>query len=323
MRVYCSTMGVKFGLFIQQDNPATEILNIEEGPWFYINAAKSCEKLGYDSFWQPDHLILPKNKAIFDCWSILAGIGATTKRIKLGSMVTPIVSSSPLVLAKRLLTVQMLSKNRVICGLGAGWYRDEFRAFGVDFKPYSTRMSMLEEALQLLVAIWGATERQDYKGSHYETFNSVLMPRTPLPPIWLGGWSSQLLEIVARYGNGWIPFELDLIDYNRAVREMEEISDRIGKYKKNIKMALAARIVTAQDEAEALRVLHTMDMENNYPMPGGNRGKIIVGCYEKCIEELCRYVDIGVTDFILSPQPQTEFESVSSTLMDQVFSKIA
>lgn len=315
-------MNVEFGLFIQQDSPVAERINTQQGPSFYLKAAKQAEKLGYDSFWQPDHWMLPNNKATFDCWSILAAVAAVSRTIKLGSLVTPIVGYPPLVLSKRLLTVQLISNERTILGAGAGWFREEFDAFGVEFAHHRVRVEMLGEALKLLRLVWGSEGARSYEGRYYSVHGAVLNPKADPPPIWIGGASDKILELVCRYGDGWIPYEISDGEYSTKLVKIDETLDKLANRRSDIKMAVSTRVVAARREEEVELALRRIGMTRDYRTATGQRGHLIAGTFDQCAEELGRYVDAGATYLVVSPQPSDMVGELAPLVRDEVLSKI-
>ena len=315
-------MNLEIGLFVQQDSQVTQRINSHDGPEFYLKLARLADELGYNSFWQPDHWMLPGNTATFDCWSLLAAVAAITSRIKLGSLVTPIVGYPPLVLSKRVLTVHALSKGRVILGVGAGWYQNEFNAFGVKFENHKARTEMLEEALRLMRVVWEAEEPVDYRGKYYKVRGAVLKPRFDRPPIWLGGSSEKILDLVARHGEGWIPYEIAAPEYSTRVVKINEMLERLGRKKDDVRMAVATRVVAGRTEEKAIEILRRMGIARDYETPTGQKGHLVAGSYEKCTEELSRYVDAGAGCLVLSPQPSDKSEKLLPVLKQDVLSKI-
>ena len=115
--------------------------------------ARLAEDIGFDSVWFVDHLIyreeltMLEQQGVWECWSILAALAATTSRVELGSLVTPTSFRNPALFAKMVDTVEEISGGRVILGLGAGYHAAEYRAFGY---PHDHRASRFEEAFTII-----------------------------------------------------------------------------------------------------------------------------------------------------------------------------
>ncbi len=316
-------MPLALGLFIRQDDTITERVNSTEGPSFYLKLAKKAEEVGYDSYWQPDHWLLPNNKATLDCWSIIAAIATVTSRIKLGSLVTPVVAYPPAVLAKRVITVQLISNNRVILGAGAGWYKNEFEAFGVNFRDHRVRTSMLEEAMRLFELAWGREKPVYHAGEHYSTKGLILGPLTTLPPIWLGGTSDEIMKLTAKYGDGWIPYEVGYQDFSNRINKLRAELDAEGRKISDVKVGLATRVVARRTRQQAEEVLRTTRLTRDYDTSMGQKGHLIIGGYEECAEELSAYIDAGLNYLVLSPQPTDATASLLESVKDELVTKVA
>jgi len=310
---------------VHQDNPVTERLNQIEGPSFYTKAVALAEKLGYHSFWATDHLTLEKNKGPIECWSTLAAVATATNSIRLGSLVTPVIAYPPLVLAKRVSAVQVISRDRVLFGVGAGWYPDEFQAYGLRFEGHKVRMEMLEEALHLLKLVWSSEEPVTYNGKYYSVKGALLRPSAAFPPLWLGGTGDKLLNLVSRYGSGWIPFEIPPHEIVKRRNRLNSILDQLGRDINEIKVALASRILAAKTEKEAEDVAHRLKLRRDYEapdLPKPLRAHLIMGSYEHCANELADYVDSGVCHLVISPQPADMTIESLSILKDEVISRV-
>ncbi|MEM0049171.1 MAG: LLM class flavin-dependent oxidoreductase [Candidatus Bathyarchaeia archaeon] len=169
------------------------------------------ESCGYDGIFSPDHYDLPvpefpSNKLI-ETWTTLAYIAAKTKKVRLGTVASPVPRYVPSQLAKIIANVDILSNGRIIAGLGAGWNREEF----LNYSPHGyyddpkARVEKFLEGLQIIVKLW-TEEKVTFKGKYYKLENATLLPKPvqkPHPPIWSGGFGSRMLEISAKYCNGW------------------------------------------------------------------------------------------------------------------------
>jgi alkanesulfonate monooxygenase SsuD/methylene tetrahydromethanopterin reductase-like flavin-dependent oxidoreductase (luciferase family) len=176
-------------------------------PWSeYLDLARRAESAGYDSIWVGDHLIydLPdgSTRGPYEAWTTLAGIAAATERVEIGPLVASTGFHAPAMLAKQAATVDAISQGRLIVGLGAGWNRREFDAFGF---PYDRRVSRFEEALAIIVPLL-REGRTTFRGRFYEVDDCVLDPRPAReggPPIMLGSTSPRMLSIGLPVVDAW------------------------------------------------------------------------------------------------------------------------
>lgn len=138
---------------------------------------------GADSLWVADHLIYEypdkPTVGIWECWTMLTALAVTTTRVQIGTTVLCTQFRNPAVLAKMASTLDEVSGGRLILGLGAGWNRPEFDAFGI---PFDHRVDRFEEALRIIVPL--LREGQvDFEGRYYSARKCQLAPRTPRPAV--------------------------------------------------------------------------------------------------------------------------------------------
>jgi F420-dependent oxidoreductase-like protein len=165
---------------------------------------KAAEEAGYDSLWVYDHfhtVPTPEIETTFEAWTITAGLSRDTSRIRIGQMVTCNGYRNPALLAKIASTIDVMSNGRLICGLGAGWYEHEWRAYGYGFPDIPTRMRMFREAVEIVVRMW-TDEKATFHGSHYTIDGAINEPKgvqKPHIPLWLGGGGEKVtLKLVAQ-----------------------------------------------------------------------------------------------------------------------------
>ncbi len=166
---------------------------------------QAAEQAGYDSIWVYDHfhtVPTPTMETTFECWSITAGLARDTKTIKIGQMVTCNGYRNPALLAKIASTTDVMSNGRLLCGLGAGWYEHEWRAYGYGFPDIPDRMKAFREAVEIVVRMW-TEDKPVVHGNYYvinEPINEPKGVQKPHIPLWLGGGGEQVtLKLVAKW----------------------------------------------------------------------------------------------------------------------------
>ncbi|WP_113701289.1 TIGR03619 family F420-dependent LLM class oxidoreductase [Nonomuraea lactucae] len=188
-------------------------------PDFIRGAAASLEEMGYDSLWAADRILAPLAPSdpypdgdgtmppafatFFDPLSALTLAATSTERVRLGTSTLNALWQPPVVLARTLASLDLLSGGRLEVGLGLCWLRDEYTAAGV---PWQGRGARLEETLDLLEALWGQ-EVVEHKGPLWTVPPSRvdLKPaQRPRPPILLAGFTPAALERVGRRADGWL-----------------------------------------------------------------------------------------------------------------------
>jgi probable F420-dependent oxidoreductase len=168
--------------------------------------AQQAEAAGFDSIWLFDHLILrsegQEERAIWECWTLLAALAEATWRIELGTLVLCMPFRNPALLAKMAATLDEVSEGRLILGVGAGWHQPEFDAFGY---PFDHRVDRFEEALQILTPLLrdGAAS---YTGRYYQADDCTIRPRGPRsggPPLLIAASGPRMLRLTARFADAW------------------------------------------------------------------------------------------------------------------------
>ena len=173
-------------------------------PWHeYREMAVLAESVGFDSLWLGDHLLYDKPdgpKGPWECWTLLAALAAVTDSVLLGPLVSPTGFRSPALLAKMAGTVDEIANGRLILGLGSGWNRREFEAFGA---PFDNRVSRFEEAFTIITSLI-RTGRADFHGQYHDVTDSLLVPpaRSDMP-IMIGSTGPRMLAIAAGEMNWW------------------------------------------------------------------------------------------------------------------------
>jgi alkanesulfonate monooxygenase SsuD/methylene tetrahydromethanopterin reductase-like flavin-dependent oxidoreductase (luciferase family) len=168
--------------------------------------AETAEEVGLDSVWVGDHLLYrPPDappKGPWEAWSLLAAIAAVTGRVEIGPLVACASFHNPAVLAKMAATIDVISSGRLILGLGAGWNRPDFEAFGL---PYDHRVSRFEEAFAIIRGLL-AEGRVDYRGRYHSAPDCELLPgpiRSGGPPLMVGSMGERMLGITLPHVQAW------------------------------------------------------------------------------------------------------------------------
>lgn len=218
------------------------------------------EEAGFDHLWPFDHLIaLGSDPAapIFDGWTILGAIAATTKRIRIGLNVTGNPYRHPGVLAKIAVTIDHLSQGRLEVGMGAGWNEPEFQMYGLPFPRASDRIRMLDESIQAMKLLW-TEPRATFPGRFYQLTEAIAEPKPvqrPHPPIWIGGSGPQhTLRVVAQHADVWNSNARSLEETHALATTLEAHCAKVGRDPATIRRSHNLRI---DDADAALRQIET------------------------------------------------------------------
>lgn len=215
-------------------------------PQVLIPFVQKAERLGYESVWTAEHVIIPKHydsvypynpsgkvpfrpdAAIIDPLVALTFIAAATSRLRLGTGVNILPQTNPLYLAKWASSIDHLSQGRLMLGLGIGWLQEEFAAIGV---PFAQRGKRSDEYLAALKAVWSGQE-VDFQGE-FVRWQGFQMHPTPAQaggvPLVIGGVSAPAIRRTVRHGNGWYVIGKDLDEYRAHMRALDDECRRQGR----------------------------------------------------------------------------------------------
>ena len=186
-----------------------------------VALAREAEARGFRSLYLPEHTHIPTSrrtppptgdevlaeeyKRTLDPFVALAAAAAATSRIRLGTAVCLVAQRDPIVLAKEVATLDLLSGGRVVLGIGFGWNREEMESHGVDFRR---RRALAREKVLAMQALW-TEERAHFHGELVRIEESWSWPKPlqqPRPPILIGGAPGpKLFDHIAEYADGWMP----------------------------------------------------------------------------------------------------------------------
>ncbi len=217
--------------------------------------ARKAEDVGFDSFWLPEHPVIPVHSNsryggtpdgsippfmadLGDPFIGLAMASANTNRIKLGTAVCLVPEHNPLVQAKQIAALDHQSAGRFIFGIGAGWLQEETEIMGGDFEH---RWTQTREAIEVMKALWTQDEAE-YHGRYYDFPPVKMYPkpaRKPHPPVFLGGAARNVFRRVVAYGDGWMPVRATPGDVQAARATLDELAVSAGRDPKSIEICVS------------------------------------------------------------------------------------
>ncbi len=189
-------------------------------PAFYLEVTREADRLGFESVWLPEHLVLPRQMSgsplagethppvppetpVFDAFTYLGFLAGATERIRLATHVYNIGLRHPFVAARAVQTLDIVSAGRAVFGIGASWLEEEWDATQLDF---STRGRRVDECIAVCKRLWTEAE-VTHHGEYFSFENVVFEPKPvqrPWPPILVGGESPAALRRAAGLGDGWV-----------------------------------------------------------------------------------------------------------------------
>lgn len=185
--------------------------------------ARRAEELGYYCIMASDHIVVPREISstypyteggefpgsvsgeAMEQLTVLAFLAGQTKTIRLATSVMIVPHRNPVVAAKALATLDVLSNGRVIVGIGVGWMREEFEALGLP--PFQERGAVVDEYILAFKELW-TSDNPTFDGEYCRFSDITFLPKPvqkPHPPIWVGGESRRAMRRAARMGDGWYP----------------------------------------------------------------------------------------------------------------------
>jgi alkanesulfonate monooxygenase SsuD/methylene tetrahydromethanopterin reductase-like flavin-dependent oxidoreductase (luciferase family) len=196
-----------------------------------VELARRAESLGYDHIWVYDHVeTVPDRRPthVFEAFTMLAALSQVTERVGLGQLVTCASYRNAGLLAKEAACVDVYSGGRLILGLGAGWFHEEYHAYGYDYLSNPERLAVLDETLEVIRRLW-TEETVTFDGSHlhFDGAYSDPKPVQQLPPVLVGGGGEKVtLRIAARHA--------DLTNWQVGLEGFVRKSDLLAGYCKEL-----------------------------------------------------------------------------------------
>jgi F420-dependent oxidoreductase-like protein len=298
-------MSIQFGTFVPQGwrMDLIEIADPIEKYEAMTQVALAAERLPiFDSIWVYDHFHTvpqPTQEAVFECWTITAALARDTKRVKVGQMVTCLGYRNPALMAKIASTVDVLSHGRLYCGIGAGWYEHEWRAYGYGFPETRDRMRAFRESTQILVKMW-TEDTPTFEGEYYQIHGPINEPKgvqKPYPSLWIGGGGEQVtLKLVAQYGNA-SNFGGSPNDFRRKLAILQGHCEKVGRNYAEIIKSTNVNIVLVKPGAD--REAATAKVRATYGWSYEQLTQAaVVGTPEEVVGRLQALADAGANYFI-------------------------
>jgi probable F420-dependent oxidoreductase len=226
-------------------------------PEALASVAQAAEKAGFDTLWAGEHHVLatsstriPPTSRYLNPVVALTYIAAFTRTIRLGTGVLLLPQHQPLILAKELASLDVLSGGRLIVGIGVGWAEEEFKALGI---PFHDRGARADDYLAAMRAIW-SEGTQAYSGRYVSFEDVVAYPhpiQQPAPPIVVGGSAAPVLRRAIEQANGWYGYALDLDDTASLLAQLREAAKRYQRPASlgELEISVAPRVPLDKDTA--------------------------------------------------------------------------
>jgi alkanesulfonate monooxygenase SsuD/methylene tetrahydromethanopterin reductase-like flavin-dependent oxidoreductase (luciferase family) len=217
---------------------------------------KHAEDLGYDSLWVADHLMLGKDEAILEGWTVLSALAGATTRAKLGMIHMAHYFRHPALTAKMVATLDQISGGRLIHFLDCGYQRREYVSNGLPWRDdMDERIADLVEATELILKLWAADGPVTFRGRAWQVSDAICAPKPfqqPHPPLWFGEAAPGGLAACARFGQGWNTTPVPLAELRRRLGLLAAACKNAGRDMAEIELSLETQVLIAPD-VEGLR----------------------------------------------------------------------
>jgi F420-dependent oxidoreductase-like protein len=246
---------MKFGAFVPQGwrMDLAGVAVDEQWPTM-LRVAGKIEHLGYDTAWVYDHFHTvprPSQEAVYECWTLMAALAATTSRVRLGQMCTCNSYRNPAYMAKVASNVDVISGGRLEFAIGAGWYEEEYLAYGYEYPRDGVRLAQLSDSVQIIKKMW-TEEEATFDGKHYSVRAAINRPKPlqiPHPPLWIaGGGERKTLRLVAEHANHANYFgEIDTFEEKNRI--LDAHCEDVGRDPAEVGRSCHVFVVVASSEA--------------------------------------------------------------------------
>jgi len=246
---------MRAGMFVPQGWRLDLVGIKREEQWQAMHGvALAAEAAGYESVWVYDHfhtVPIATDEVTHEAWSLMGALAVTTERIRLGQMCTCNSYRPPSYLAKVAATVDVLSGGRLEMGIGAGWYEEEYLAYGYEFPRPPVRIGQLAEAVEIMRRMWTEDEVH-FEGKHYQLAGAICHPRPlqqPHIPLWIAGGGEQLTLRVAAEGAAYTNFGNTFDEFVTKSEKLAEHCREVGRDFAEIGRSSNFNVLCAETEA--------------------------------------------------------------------------
>ncbi|MFE9328716.1 LLM class F420-dependent oxidoreductase [Nocardia sp. NPDC052278] len=263
--------------------------------------AKAADESGYETVWVADHFV-PFPAApnyIFESWTTLTALARDTSRIRIGQMVTGNNYRNPALQAKMASTLDVISHGRLTFGIGAGWYADEYTAYGYQFDNAPTRLRQLDEAAHIIRSLWTQPETT-FDGKHYQVRNALNNPKgvqqPHIPMLIAGAGEKVTLKLVAKHADACnVQVSPDELLHKYSV--LENHCAALGRDYNSITRTSSSYCIIADTDAEARAQVPPWA-----PMvfPGELADYGLIGTLDTVGDRIAAYEAAGVDELLIS-----------------------
>jgi len=217
-----------------------------------VTFAREAERCNIASLWVSDHVVIPRvstgygrgrsfphppERPYLEAVTALAAAAVCTTRARLGSSVFILGHRQPVLMAKMLASIDALSKGRLICGFGVGWWKEELEILGA---PFHARGRQADEALRVFKELW-TSDSPSFEGEFFRFRDLGFAPKPvqkPHPPIWIGGASPAAFRRVVTLGDGWHASPRSMTEFRDGLAQLRKAADAHGRSWETIEISM-------------------------------------------------------------------------------------
>ena len=277
------------------------------------------ERLGFAAFYRSDHYAseFSPDRATLDAWGTICALAPITRRIGLGTLVSPVTFRHPSLLSKLVVTANHASGGRIDLGLGAGWFRDEHERHGFPFPSLGERLELLAEQAEIISRSW--SERTfSFRGAHYTVEGLVAEPKPlPRPRLIIGGDGGERSVAIAAT---WADEYNTPLPTNEQIRERRArllgACERVNRDRSTIEFSVTTQILVGRDRDDlaehARRAARVQDLTDEPPERylAAIADTCVVGMVEEVIDRLRTIAQLGVGHIVLLVVDHTDLEMI-------------
>ena len=287
----------------------------------WVALAAACEESGLEGLFRSDHYLSvmgQTGRGSLDAWATISALAAVTRRIRLGTLVSPATFRHPSVLAKMAVTADRVSGGRIELGLGAGWLEPEHRAYGFEFPPTEVRMEVLAEQLEIVHRSWGE-EEFSFDGRHYTIAGLNALPKPvqrPHPPLIVGGQAGRRsVQLAARWADEYNTVFCSADECRRRRRRVEQAFEEAGRSPSEMRFSLMTGCVVGSDGSEVeRRAALVMERSGETGDVGAwiaaRAGQWVIGTVDQAAEQLGELAAAGVERVMLQHLLHRDLDAV-------------
>jgi alkanesulfonate monooxygenase SsuD/methylene tetrahydromethanopterin reductase-like flavin-dependent oxidoreductase (luciferase family) len=285
-----------------------------------MQMALAADRLGYDSLWVADHLMLGRDDAILEGWTVLAALAGATRYARLGMIHQGHFFRNPALVAKMTATLDQISRGRFIYFVDAGYGQREHACYGLFYPDtMADRVAHVVDGLEITLDLWQARTPISRQGRYYHVQDAVCNPapvQEPHPPVWFGEAHPTILAACARYGQGWNTVPVGHAEVARRLQLLTAACAELGRNAEEIEKSLEIQILVAPDHATLRARLTGMIALAPSPdgiapdlaaylggatdaLPASLADTWLIGTPDEVAAQIRRYLDLGLTHFLL------------------------